>query len=162
MKAERQRLILSIIAHTPIETQDELVAALAARGTQATQATVSRDIKELRLVKVTDAQGRYRYALPDTPASSAAVLDARQRVQRAVRDYAVSLDHSGNLLVMKTQPGTAQAVAAAIDALGLDGIVGTVAGDDAILIITQVAPNRPPPPGPPADVYAFFQTLLQA
>lgn len=150
MKARRHQLILSIISEQVIETQDELVSALRAHGLQVTQATVSRDIKELRLAKVATVDGRYRYAQP--AASPQGGQDALQRAQRAFDDYVLSIDYAGNLLMIKTLPGSAMIVAASIDALGLEGVLGTVAGDDSVLVVTREAERRPPC-GPTKDVY---------
>lgn len=150
MKARRHQLILSIITEQVIETQDELVAALRAHGLQVTQATVSRDIKELRLAKVATVDGRYRYALPT--ASPQGAQDALQRAQRAFDEYVINIDYSGNLLMIKTLPGSAMIVAASIDALGLEGVLGTVAGDDSVLVVTRETERRPPV-GPTKEVY---------
>lgn len=150
MKARRHQLILTLIAEQVIETQDELVAALRAHGLHVTQATVSRDIKELRLAKVATADGRYRYALPAAPPHGS--HDALERAQRAFDEYVISVDYVGNLLMVKTLPGSAMVVAACIDALNLEGVLGTVAGDDSVLVVTR-EPERRPPTGPTKAVY---------
>lgn len=157
MKARRHQYILSIIKEHVIETQEELVEALRALGLQVTQATVSRDIKELRLAKVATADGRYRYALPPQPAEGG--QEAVQRAQRAFDDYVLGIDFSGNLLLIKTLPGSAMVVAACIDALGIDGILGTVAGDDSILVVTR-DPERRSPTGPTAEVFKALRRLM--
>lgn len=151
MKSRRHQLILSIIAEQAIETQEELVTALCAHGLQVTQATVSRDIKELRLAKVATADGRYRYAQPAT-AQGEGAYEAEQRAQRAFDEYVLSIDHAANLLIVKTLPGSAMVVAASIDALGLDGVLGTVAGDDSVLVVTRDATPKPPT-GPTKAVF---------
>lgn len=158
MKARRHQLILSIIADQVIETQEELVAALHARGMPVTQATVSRDIKELRLAKVATADGRYRYALPQGAPEPAA--DVLQRAQRAFDDYVVGIECAGNLIVVKTLPGSAMLVAGTIDALGIDGVLGTVAGDDSLLVVTRPADDAPPT-GPTKAVYDTLRRLMK-
>lgn len=135
MKAERHRLILEIIAERPIETQEDLVAELQSRGLQVTQATVSRDIKELRLVKVALPDGRYRYALPT--GTMVGGDDPIHRVQRAFEEYVHAIDASGQIIVVRTEPGSAPVVAGAIDALEMDEILGTIAGDDTIFIVVK-------------------------
>ncbi len=141
MKGERQQRILQIVQEKVIQTQDELAEALRAAGFEVTQATVSRDIRELGLIKVAAGDGTYRYAVPPQPLGH----EALKRVRRAFQEYVVAVDHSGYLLVVKTLPGTAHAVAAALDALRLEDIVGTVAGDDCIVVITRMGPRQPPP-----------------
>ena len=134
-KNERQRLILSIISREVVETQDDLVRLLRAHGQNVTQATVSRDIKELRLAKVATVNGGYRYALPQLGASGE--KDPAERVKKAFDEYVISLDYSQNLVVLQTLPGTAPAVAAAIDTLEINAVLATLAGDDTILVITK-------------------------
>lgn len=131
-KAQRHIKIREIISQYDIETQDELVDKLREAGFHVTQATVSRDIKELHLVKVPTPDGRYKYSLP---------VDLRtnpqQKLKRMLVDSFVSIDHAENLIVLKTLPGNAQAVAALIDNLDWPEIMGTIAGDDTILIICK-------------------------
>ncbi|HEY8341882.1 MAG TPA: transcriptional regulator ArgR [Calditerricola sp.] len=131
-KAQRHLKIREIISQYDIETQDELVDKLREAGFHVTQATVSRDIKELHLVKVPTPDGRYKYSLP---------VDLRtnpqQKLKRMLVDSFVSIDHAENLIVLKTLPGNAQAVAALIDSLDWPEIMGTIAGDDTILIICK-------------------------
>lgn len=159
MKAERHRLILSIIAQQPIETQDELVAALRARNLRVTQATVSRDIKELRLVKVAMPNGRYRYALPGSVGDGDE--DPMRRLRRAFEEYVHGVDASGNLVVVKTEPGCAPLVAAAIDGLKLSEIIGTIAGDDTILVVVRDEEANKVPEGPVSGVYARLKALVR-
>lgn len=151
MKAQRQAMILRIIADHVIETQDDLVAALCAQGLSVTQATISRDIKELRLVKVATSGGAYRYSA--STAHSEADYNVGERAQRAFDDYVLAVQCTHNLVLIKTLPGAASAVAAFVDELGIDGILGTIAGDDAILVVTKDAEPAPPPTGPTAHVY---------
>lgn len=132
MKAIRQRRILEIIENKPIETQEELAEELRKQGFEVTQATVSRDIKELRLVKNLSNQGTYRYALPRD-----AYRANGDRMARMFQDSVVRMDYSENIIVIKTLPGTAQAVASTIDTAQWEEIIGTVAGDDTILIVVK-------------------------
>jgi len=132
MKYNRHAKILEIIENYEIETQDELVAKLREHGMDVTQATVSRDIKELRLVKVTNADGKARYK-----AMSNDTNFISDRLLTILREGHVSIDYANNILVIKTLPGMAQAVASAIDSLGWSEIVGTIAGDDTIMIVTR-------------------------
>lgn len=126
--------IREIVASREIETQEELVRALRESGFQVTQATVSRDIKELRLIKTPTGDGRYVYALPpEQPGSSEA------RLRRMLPESFVAMDRAENLIVMKTLPGNAHAVAALVDNLEWTEIMGTIAGDDTILIICRSA-----------------------
>lgn len=132
MKSARQFAIREIINSERIATQEELCQALSDRGLDVTQATVSRDIKDLQLIKIPDEHG-YRYALPDT-AKRAGIQD---RTKRIFRDSVIYVDHSENLVVIKTIPGAAQAVASLIDAAGWDSVLGTVAGDDTIFVVVK-------------------------
>lgn len=132
MKGQRHIKIREIIANNEIETQDDLVAYLKAAGYDVTQATVSRDIKELRLVKVPTTNGRYKYSLPADRR-----FDPLQKLRRILTDSFVGVDHSNCFIVMKTLPGNAHAVAALLDNLDWDEVLGTIAGDDTILIICR-------------------------
>ena len=130
-KLARQQTIVELAHDAPLPNQQELVKVLARRGFQVTQATLSRDLHELRLVKTSEG-----YILPngDSPA------EPLPAVSRVVRDFVREVRRAQNLLVVKTVPGSAQPVAVAVDAEGWDEVVGTVAGDDTILIIA--ANNR--------------------
>ena len=128
MKNARHFIIREILNSERIATQDDLCKALKARGYQVTQATVSRDIKELRLVKIADASG-YRYGLPESPK-----LGVQERLKRIFIDAVLSIDHNENMIVITTLPGSAQAVASLIDASSNKNILGTVAGDDTIFV----------------------------
>ncbi|TYP51647.1 arginine repressor [Thermosediminibacter litoriperuensis] len=134
MKAKRHMKIREIIREKPIETQEELAEELRKCGFNVTQATVSRDIKELRLVKVLRDNHHYCYSEPD---KSTFVSD---KLVRMFRDSIVSIDSAENLVVIKTLSGTAHAAAAAIDGLNWKEIVGTVAGDDTILVVARSKP----------------------
>ena len=128
MKTKRQTKILELIKKYEIETQEDLSAYLEQEGYQVTQATVSRDIRELKLTKVSLTNGRQKYiALLETNE------DLSQKYERIFRDGFISMDIAQNLLVIKTVSGMAMAVAAALDALQLHEIVGTIAGDDTVM-----------------------------
>lgn len=131
-KGQRHIKIREIIANNDIETQDELVDTLRKGGFNVTQATVSRDIKELHLVKVPMMDGRYKYSLPADQR-----FNPKQKLKRALIDSFVGIDSANNLLVMKTLPGNANAIGALIDNLDWDEILGTICGDDTCLIICK-------------------------
>ncbi|MFZ5640634.1 MAG: arginine repressor [Bacillota bacterium] len=133
MKNQRHKEILDIVGQQRIETQEELAEELRRRGYEVTQATVSRDIKELRLIKVPAGDGAYRYGIPE---DRSAVLNA-DRMKRFFRDSVVYADSSENIVVVKCLPGSAQAVAALIDGAGWTEVIGTVAGDDTILAVIK-------------------------
>ncbi|KKK33245.1 arginine repressor [Mesobacillus campisalis] len=131
-KGQRHIKIRELIANDEIETQDELVDRLKEAGFNVTQATVSRDIKELHLVKVPLLDGRYKYSLPADQR-----FNPLQKLKRSLMDAFIRIDHAGHLLVMKTMPGNANAIGALIDNLDWDDILGTICGDDTILIICR-------------------------
>ena len=131
-KRERHCKIREIISEHDIETQEQLVDYLRAAGFPVTQATVSRDIKELQLVKVQTETGRYKYSLPPEKKVAPAV-----QLQKALSDTLVKMDQADHLVVLKTIPGNAQAVGALIDQLDWEEIVGTICGDDTCLMITR-------------------------
>ncbi len=135
-------MILEAIHQRPIGTQAELTEYLRERGIEVTQATVSRDIKDLRLVKVATGDGGYRYAVPPDRLAE----EALARAKRMLREFMTAVDASENLILLKTPPGSAQAVAAALDALEWPDVLGTVAGDDSILVVVRTAPYEPPSP----------------
>ncbi len=133
-KGQRHIKIRELITKFDIETQDELVDFLYSDGFHVTQATVSRDIKELQLIKVPTHDGKYKYSLPSP-------LDQRfnihLKLKRTLIDSFISIDQADNLLVMKTMPGHANAVGSLIDNLDWQEIMGTICGDDTILIICR-------------------------
>ncbi len=133
MKSSRQKKILELIAEKSIETQEQLLAELQACGYQSTQATISRDIKELRIIKALDGFGSYRYSAPKN--ESANQFDNRFRV--IFRECVTSLDYAQNLVVVKTMPGLGAAAGANIDALHLPSVVGSLSGDDTTLVIMR-------------------------
>ena len=132
MKNERQKLLLQIIQMKDVNTQEDLVRELRNRGYKVTQATVSRDIKELQLMKVAAEGGGYRYAEPEKREVS-----ITERMMRILSDSMVSVEHAGNLLVMKTLSGSANVAAEVIDTLDWPEILGTIAGDNTILIVVR-------------------------
>lgn len=138
MKGQRHIKIREIITKEAIETQDELVEQLKAAGYNVTQATVSRDIKELHLVKVPMTDGRYKYSLPADRR-----FDPLQKLRRLLSDSFVGIDNSNCFIVMKTLPGNAHAIAALLDNLDWDEVMGTIAGDDTILIICREEEHCP-------------------
>ena len=132
MQYSRHSKILEIIEAKDVETQDELANELRASGFQVTQATVSRDIKEMRLIKVLTKDGRYKYA--SIREKEGAVND---RFLKIYRNSVISVDHAGNIIVIKTLVGSANAAAVSIDALNIKEIVGTIAGDDTIFLVVR-------------------------
>ncbi|MDS1030105.1 arginine repressor [Bacillota bacterium LX-D] len=133
MKEGRHRKILEIISNLAIETQEELANALKEEGYDVTQATVSRDIKELGLVKTLVGENRYCYSLPQENKLG----NAYNRLSKLFADSVIYIDYSENLIIIKTLPGTAHAIASCIDHIEIKEIIGTVAGDDTILIIVK-------------------------
>ncbi len=133
MKARRQGEILSIIASTPVETQEQLLEQLRCRGIQATQATISRDIKELHLVKELTGKGSYRYALSGKKEAT----NVTGRLKTIFREGVVSYEQAQNLVVVKTMPGLGSAAGAALDGMEIPDLVGSLAGDDTVLLILR-------------------------
>jgi transcriptional regulator of arginine metabolism len=139
-RRERERAILEIVDGRPIATQADLVSALGRRGFEVTQATVSRDIRRLGLVKVRAADGSSRYARagaapPPTPTS-------RRALQSTLREFATEFSVGGGLLAIKTHSGCANAVANALDEAELPDVVATLAGDDTIFVLTRDPDDR--------------------
>lgn len=132
MKSVRHMKIREIITGSIVETQEELVDALREAGLQVTQATVSRDIKELQLIKVPAEEGRYRYSLPQEQR-----MNPIHKLKRALADHFLHIDSTDNLVVMKCLPGTANAIGAMIDNMEWTEVMGTICGDDTILIICR-------------------------
>ena len=133
-KTERHELLKEIIRAERIETQADLVNSLRGRGADCTQATVSRDIKELRLTKILTEDGKYYYAEPG--GSEQPVVD---KLLEAFSNGYIGADYSGNIVVLKTVVGMAPACALAVDAVQWQEVVGTLAGDDTIMIVTKSA-----------------------
>lgn len=132
MKIRRKFAIIDIISNQRISTQEELCEILKNSGYDVTQATVSRDVKELQLIKIPDSQGYY-YALPD----NSPILNSHERMRRLFQDSVISIDYSKNIVVIKTLPGAAQSIASLIDTAELENVLGTVAGDDTIFIVVK-------------------------
>jgi transcriptional regulator of arginine metabolism len=131
MKRARQQAIGDVVKGGRIRTQQELVAALRERGYRATQATVSRDITEMGLVKVDTSSGAV-YALPSSEA--AVELSGEQRLAGLLRDLPIEVRGAGNLLVVRAVPGSAHAIAASLDRARWSDVVGTIAGDDTLFV----------------------------
>ena len=132
MKSVRHDLILDIIDKKDIETQEELAAEMQARGVKVTQATVSRDIKELRLLKVLSENGGYKYATAER-----AEKGMSERFIRILAESVMTIESAVNLIVIKTISASAQAAAEAIDSLKWPELLGTIAGDNTILVIAR-------------------------
>jgi transcriptional regulator of arginine metabolism len=133
MKSQRQKLILEIISTQQVETQEELLARLQARGCKTTQATISRDIKELRLVKELSPAGTYHYV----ESVRKERVDLDQRLHKILREGVTSVDLAQNLIVLKTMPGLASGACAALDQMKIPDMVGSLAGDDTALLIMR-------------------------
>ena len=138
MKTQRHRAILEIVESNAVETQEDLAAMLSGRGYRVTQATVSRDIKELRLLKVLTDQGAYRYAVAEKAEQGLA-----ERLRRVFAETVLTVETAGNLIVIKTLPGGAHAAAELVDTMRWPETVGTLAGDNTILVIIRDADLAP-------------------
>ena len=126
MKKERQKAVLKVIASTDVETQNQLIVELEKVGIESTQATVSRDIKELHLIKELTSRGTYRYAISDRPDTQNNTI----RLKAIFKESVISYASAQNIVVIKTLPGLAPAACGAIDSMGIKNIVGSIAGDD--------------------------------
>ncbi len=131
-KTQRQHRIARLLETEAVTSQAHLVELLGQAGIVATQATVSRDLEELGAVKVRVSGGETVYAIPELPTDRVA---PEEQLRRVLADWVVEAAHSGNLVVLRTPPGSAHVVASAIDRAGLDGVLGTVAGDDTLLVV---------------------------
>lgn len=138
MKTQRHRAILEIVENNAIETQEELAQVLGEHGFAVTQATVSRDIKELRLLKVLTDQGTYRYAVAEKAEQGLA-----ERLRRVFAETVLTVDTAENLIVIKTLPGSAHVAAELVDTMRWQETVGTLAGDNTILVIVRSAEVAP-------------------
>jgi len=132
VKYNRHAKILDIIEKHEIETQDELAEKLRELGMDVTQATISRDIKELRLVKVLSPSGKYKYSAMNHESANTG-----ERLMVILKEAFVSCDYANNILVVKTLPGMAQAVGEIVDSLGWNEVVGTIAGDNTLMIVCR-------------------------
>ena len=135
-KHQRQHRITKLLESAAVGSQSHLVELLAADGIEATQTTVSRDLEELGAVKVRLPGGDTAYALPELPSHQVAPED---HLKRVLGEWVVEADHSGNLVVLRTPPGSAHVVGSALDRSGFAGIIGTVAGDDTVLVVASEA-----------------------
>jgi len=133
MKSTRQMEILNIIQSVDVETQEQLLAELKLRGFAATQATISRDIKQLRLVKELSPGGSYRYV----PTDRKSTANASSRLRNIFKEGVTSVETAQNLVVVKTMPGLASAACSALDGMEINGMVGSLAGDDTGILIMQ-------------------------
>lgn len=136
MKVGRQSKIIELITKHDVETQEELAQLLVEAGYNVTQATISRDIRELKLTKMSTDGGRQKYIALTSQESG-----LTEKYARVLRDGFVSMDKAQNILVIKTVSGMAMAVAAALDAMHIDGIVGCIAGDDTIMCAVRTVPD---------------------
>ncbi len=130
MKRKRQDLIMKLIMENEIETQIELMEALDREGVKSTQATLSRDIKELMLIKKLGDSGKYRY----TVSAKTNYVNHEEKLRKIFRESVISCEVANSLIVIKTLPGLANAASAAIDAVKFEGLYGTVAGDDTLFV----------------------------
>ncbi|HLV10617.1 MAG TPA: arginine repressor [Halanaerobiales bacterium] len=133
MKSKRHLKIINIIKDYDIRTQEELVEKLNQEGIEVTQATISRDIKRLGLIKVPDGYGAYKYSLPSERKQS----DIYDWLEKMFQDFVVDMNFSENLIVLKTLPGTAMGLGSAIDNIDWKEVIGSVAGDDTLLLIIK-------------------------
>ena len=133
MKAQRQAKIIEIISNANVETQEQLLQALTDQGFSSTQATISRDIKELRIVKELTSLGTYRYSIPEKDAPPA----LSDRLNNLFRECVIGVDYAENLVVIHTLPGMANAAASALDAMRSGAVLGTLAGDDTVVIVMR-------------------------
>ena len=133
MKNDRQAKILEIIEREPIDTQEQLQQRLQEEGITCTQATISRDIKQLHLIKEPVGQGRYRY----TVSSQRTRLNVADKLRTIFRESVVSIDSAQNIVVIKTMAGLANAAAAAVDGMNISYMVGSLAGDDTALLVMR-------------------------
>lgn len=133
MKAKRQAEILRLVGCQDIETQEQMLECLRAGGIQATQATISRDIKQLRLVKELAPSGSYRYVAADRQEGKSSA----GRLRNIFKEGVVSVEAAQNLVVVKTMPGLASAACSALDGMEIEGMVGSLAGDDTGILIMR-------------------------
>ncbi|MER3453114.1 MAG: arginine repressor [Acidimicrobiia bacterium] len=133
-KAQRQHRIARLLQEHTVTSQAQLVELLAAEGVVASLPTVSRDLEELGAVKVRVPGGETVYAIPELPKDQIA---PEEHLRRVMSEWVVEVSHSGNVVVLRTPPGCAHVVASAIDRAGLDGVLGTVAGDDTMIVVAS-------------------------
>lgn len=133
-KTQRQHRIVKLLEAHAVTSQAQLVDLLAGEGVDATQTTVSRDLEELGALKVRVPGGETVYALPELPVHQVAPED---HLRRVLGEWVAEVAHSGNLVVLRTPPGSAHVVGSALDRSGFDGVIGTVAGDDTVLVVAS-------------------------
>ncbi len=133
MKSKRQAKIIEIITNRNVETQEQLLALLQAEGFRGTQATISRDIKELRIVKELTSLGTYRYSASNSEVGSS----FSARLNTIFRECVTSFDYAQNIIVIRTLPGLASAAGSAIDSMSMSMVVGTLAGDDTVMVVMR-------------------------
>ena len=133
MKNNRQAMILEIIAQASVETQEQLLAKLQERGINSTQATISRDIKQMHLIKQPAGQGVYKYAVSDNRNR----LNFAEKLRTIFRESITSIDYAQNIVVIKTMPGLASAACSALDNMDLTYMVGSLAGDDTAFLLMK-------------------------
>jgi transcriptional regulator of arginine metabolism len=131
-KNQRQHLVAKLLSQHAVGSQEQLVALLAEEGVTATQATVSRDLDDLGAIKVRAGAGETVYAIPELPKDQRAPED---HLRRTLGDWVVEVASSGNLVVLRTPPGTANVVGSALDRSGMPEVIGTVAGDDTLFVV---------------------------
>ena len=131
-KHQRQHRISQILANEVVTSQEQLVRLLADDGVESTQATVSRDLDDLGAVKVRVSGGESVYAIPEHPADRVVPVD---QLRRVMGEWVVEVESSGNLVVLRPPPGSAHVVASALDRTGIEGSIGTVAGDDTLMVV---------------------------
>ena len=136
LKSRRQAEILRIIREQDVETQEQMLDQLGRRGIRATQATISRDIKELNLVKQPGGSGNYRYVASEAKAEEHSFAG---RLKNIFKEGVTSCEAAQNIVVVKTMPGLAPAAAAALDGMELEGLVGSLAGDDTALLVMRTS-----------------------
>ena len=133
MKSKRQSKIMEIIAGRNVETQEQLLAILEEEGFRCTQATISRDIKELRIVKELTNLGTYRY----TASAGETTGSFSTRLNTIFRECVTSVDYAQNIVIIRTLPGLASAAGSAIDAMGINKVVGSISGDDTVMVVLR-------------------------
>ena len=133
MKTQRQAKIMEIISTRNVETQEQLLEALQKEGFRGTQATISRDIKELRIVKELTSLGNYRYTTSSNELSGSFTA----RLNTIFRECVVNFDYAQNIIVIRTLPGLASAAGSAIDAMNLSTVVGSISGDDTVMVVMR-------------------------
>jgi transcriptional regulator of arginine metabolism len=133
VKRQRQQALLDLVRRQPLSTQQDIRSKLEVLGHAATQSTISRDLEELGLVRVRDLEGHFRYALP----TESMAAGARARLRALFAEFVMGVEASGNLVVISTPAGAANAVAEALDHAGVEGILGTIAGDNTILVVAK-------------------------